>query len=247
MGARPLCAPATDAPVRAQMPFMDGIECTRRIRAWERTTGASRLRILALSANGDDAACQRDCRDAGMDGVLCKPVSYRTLREELQRVLEPSASPPSTPGSGVATATSAAPCAAPSAVPSSGRPVVFDARTQQKLYGGDAATFHKAVSAFYRSGRGRLEAIERAAASGNLSELQFVTHLLKGTCVYAGAYALHAAAREFNDAVKQAIALHETELSGLDGFMARLRDEMRLVLEAQSRFLEERGVAIAPS
>ena len=241
MGARPLCAPATDAPVRAQMPFMDGIECTRRIRAWERTTGASRLRILALSANGDDAACQRDCRDAGMDGVLCKPVSYRTLYEELQRVLEPSASPPSTPGSGAATARSAA----PSAAPSSGRPAVFDARAQQKLYGGDAATFHKAVIAFYRSGRGRLEAIERVAASGNLSELQFETHLLKGTCVYAGAYALHAAAREFNDAVKQAIALHETELSGLDGFMARLRDEMRLVLEAQGRFLEEHGVAIA--
>lgn len=64
-----------------------------------------------------------------------------------------------------------------------------------------------------------------------------------GPLLYAGAYALHAAAREFNDAVKQAIAVRETELPGLDGFMARLRDEMRLALEAQGRFLEEHGIA----
>jgi signal transduction histidine kinase/CheY-like chemotaxis protein len=77
---------ASDAPdfslvlMDVQMPFMDGIECTRRVRAWEQQAGRpTPLRILALSANGADAACIRDCKAAGMDEVLSKPISRRTL------------------------------------------------------------------------------------------------------------------------------------------------------------------------
>ena len=36
-------------------------------------------RIVALSANGDDEACQRDCLAAGLDGVHTKPVDVSTL------------------------------------------------------------------------------------------------------------------------------------------------------------------------
>ena len=35
------------------------------------------VRIIALSANGSDAACQRDCLSAGMNGELCTPISRR--------------------------------------------------------------------------------------------------------------------------------------------------------------------------
>ena len=49
-----------------------------RIRRWEATrVPAPPVRIIALSANGSDAACQRDCLSAGMNGVLCTPVSRR--------------------------------------------------------------------------------------------------------------------------------------------------------------------------
>ena len=37
------------------------------------------MRIVALSANGDDEACQRDCLAAGLDGVHTKPVDVSTL------------------------------------------------------------------------------------------------------------------------------------------------------------------------
>ena len=150
--------------MRAQMPFMDGIECTRRIRAWERTTGAPRLRILALSANGDDAACQRDCRDAGMDGVLCKPITYATINEELKRVSRGSSGEPS---------------AAQSPAPAEGRPAIFDTTGPALASFCDDASFTKAVSAFYQKGMGRLDAVEAAASSGSLSELQFETHLVR--------------------------------------------------------------------
>lgn len=88
---------ASDAPEFALvlmdvlMPFMDGIECTRRVRAWEaQQPGRPHLRILALSANGEDAACQRDCLDAGMDGVLCKPINRQTLCQLLEVAEPPS-------------------------------------------------------------------------------------------------------------------------------------------------------------
>ncbi len=161
---------ATDAPrfalvlMDVQMPFMDGIECTRRVRAWERLTNAPPMRILALSANGDDAACQRDCRSAGMDGVLCKPITYATINEELQRVSRGSGGEPS---------------AAQSPAPAEGRPAGVDATGPALASFCDDASFTKAVSAFYQKGMGRLNAVEAAASSGSLSELQFETHLVR--------------------------------------------------------------------
>lgn len=59
-----------------QMPVMDGLETTRRIR---QEPGGSAVRIVAMTANamrGD-----RDiCLDAGMDDYLCKPVKIDDLR-----------------------------------------------------------------------------------------------------------------------------------------------------------------------
>jgi len=67
-----------------QMPGMDGLEATRRIRAAE--AGAERpTRILALTANAqaDDRAA---CLAAGMDGLLVKPLDREKLRETLEAV-----------------------------------------------------------------------------------------------------------------------------------------------------------------
>ena len=62
-----------------QMPIVDGLEATRRIRAGQRT---ARPVILALTANvmsGDDERC----RAAGMDGYLAKPLRMKALAEAL--------------------------------------------------------------------------------------------------------------------------------------------------------------------
>ena len=52
--------------------------------AWERTNSAVPVKILALSANGSDIACQRACIEAGMDGILYKPLDA----DKLQRYVE---------------------------------------------------------------------------------------------------------------------------------------------------------------
>jgi signal transduction histidine kinase/CheY-like chemotaxis protein len=63
-----------------QMAGWDGYETTRRIRAWEKETGAVPLPIIALTANAMSG--DRDlCRAAGMNDYLSKPILFNALRE----------------------------------------------------------------------------------------------------------------------------------------------------------------------
>jgi PAS domain S-box-containing protein len=65
-----------------QMPGLDGIETTKRIRAREAGQRGRRTPILALTANTlvEDRAA---CFDAGMDGFLVKPLGRDKLAEAL--------------------------------------------------------------------------------------------------------------------------------------------------------------------
>ncbi|MBI3958457.1 MAG: PAS domain S-box protein [Chloroflexi bacterium] len=65
-----------------QMPEMDGLEATQRIRAeWPEE---SRPRIVALTAHAHDEA-RKLCEEAGMDDYVTKPVRLNDLIATLQR------------------------------------------------------------------------------------------------------------------------------------------------------------------
>ena len=67
-----------------QMPVLDGLEATRRIRAEE--PPGTRQAVVALTANamkGDDL----NCLQAGMDAYLTKPVDFSALEALLAKVL----------------------------------------------------------------------------------------------------------------------------------------------------------------
>jgi len=67
-----------------QMPVMDGFEVSRIIRVEEKGK-ARRVPIIALTAHALQGVRER-CRDAGMDGVLTKPLRSREIIDAVQRM-----------------------------------------------------------------------------------------------------------------------------------------------------------------
>jgi PAS domain S-box-containing protein len=73
-----------------QMPVMDGYETTRKIRQHE--VGGKRVPIIALTAHAMKGA-DNECRTAGMDDYLSKPIDREQLQTALNRWLsEPGVS-----------------------------------------------------------------------------------------------------------------------------------------------------------
>ena len=65
-----------------QMPLMDGLEATRRLRAGDAGEGLKEVKIIALTANalsGDEARCL----ESGMNAYMTKPLKLRTLKQAI--------------------------------------------------------------------------------------------------------------------------------------------------------------------
>ena len=69
-----------------QMPRLDGVAATRRIRAEEAESGRARTPILALSANALTHQVESYLA-AGMDGHVAKPIELPKLQAALEQVL----------------------------------------------------------------------------------------------------------------------------------------------------------------
>lgn len=81
-----------------QMPQLDGLEATERIRAEEASTNRH-LPIIALTAHGDPGACIA----AGMDAFLKRPLDEGELMQAISRVMERASRLPSAPQAPVQT------------------------------------------------------------------------------------------------------------------------------------------------
>jgi signal transduction histidine kinase/CheY-like chemotaxis protein len=69
-----------------QMPVLDGLEATRRLRIHEHDTGSPNVPVVALTANALPQDRQR-CTAAGMDDHLAKPFRHGELAAVLRRHL----------------------------------------------------------------------------------------------------------------------------------------------------------------
>jgi signal transduction histidine kinase/ActR/RegA family two-component response regulator len=70
-----------------QMPLMDGLEATRRLRAGEAGEEVKDVKIIALTANalsGDETRCL----ESGMDAFMSKPLKLNTLKQTIQTLYE---------------------------------------------------------------------------------------------------------------------------------------------------------------
>ncbi len=69
------------------MPEMDGLEATSKIRALENIKGLTRIPIIAMTAyamKGDE----EKCLEAGMDYYISKPIKFEELQEIISRALD---------------------------------------------------------------------------------------------------------------------------------------------------------------
>jgi CheY-like chemotaxis protein len=181
-----------------QMPEMDGVEATRRIRQNLPTNAQPRIIALTASDTEDDREL---CREAGMDDYLSKPLQLEALGAALDRY-QPQ---PDARGGAVLAGAQPAPSAPPPAPeptePAKDQPPpALDVAVLQRLRRSLGRRAAKAMpilmDSFHESAHRLLADAHRALEQGQAAELSRAAHTLKSTSASMGAMALSAVARE---------------------------------------------------
>lgn len=143
-----------------QMPEMDGLEATHRLREKEKSTGQHQavVAMTALVMKGD----RERCMAAGMDGYLSKPIRPQELDEILdsyvakERVDHPVEEPSNLREASVCT------------------------EELLERIDGDRAFLSELLDLFRQDYPGQLQAAREAVSKGDAAALQRVGHALKG-------------------------------------------------------------------
>ncbi|MBI2837313.1 MAG: response regulator [Acidobacteria bacterium] len=183
-----------------QMPEMDGIEATRRVR--HEFPASAQPRIVAMTANamrGDREACLA----AGMDDYVSKPVTM----EELVRALSQAR-----PISGLASSRAEAPCldqeshttelepSTSSSVPAID-PEAF-ARLKDMLGTRASATVPSLLDSYFDDVSSLLDQARTALSGTDAELLRRAAHTIKSSSRYFGAMALGDSCEELENRVK---------------------------------------------
>ena len=201
-----------------QMPEMDGLEATRKIRERE-AAGRDRVPIIAMTAHALPGDRER-CLESGMDEYLTKPVREAKLLEALSRL---AGAPAPTEN------------AAPTVSPEDMNGLV-DWAVAMEVCNGDQALLRDIVEAFMEEYPLRIAEIERALAENNPELLNRAAHTIKGAMRYFGAELVfdRAFALEQIGATKELTPGHEA-FAALQRELSRLLPQMHLFLEGKTK------------
>ncbi len=206
-----------------QMPEMDGLEATRRIRA-----GSIRpdIPIIALTAHALENERQR-ARDAGMNGFLTKPIEPDQLLATIRRHADarsPQAAPaPATaPSSSPVMAEPVAPKAAPPAAPSFPEMPGIDVADGLRRMLNKAPLYEKVLRDFHGRFTGEPERLRQALSIGDRETAARLAHSVKGTGGTIGAKQLSLLAKNLEDAIKAAMPEQTAHLSAFECELERV-------------------------
>jgi signal transduction histidine kinase/CheY-like chemotaxis protein/HPt (histidine-containing phosphotransfer) domain-containing protein len=147
-----------------QMPEMDGLTATRKIREGEKQTGRH-MPIIAMTAHAMKGDQER-CLEAGMDGYLTKPVSSPQIAQAIARVL--GGEQPST------------------AKLQEQRLAGWDRAAALACVDGDEALFAELMQVFLEELPEQLNSLQQGLALADFEVIERTAHTLKGELIYLG-------------------------------------------------------------
>jgi|GEM_PF-3991860 len=168
-----------------QMPLLDGLAATRRLRALGLT-----LPVWAMTANVT-AENRQACLAAGMDGFISKPIMPELLYGNLLQCLVGERQDV-VPTEAVATATEAPP---------------LDLRQMRALLGGDTERVREFVGRFCADGRKNLADMRQAASENDLERMRALGHHAKSAAGFVGAQRFAQLCQQLQDCTAMGAAL----------------------------------------
>ena len=187
-----------------QMPVMDGLEASRRIREDEARRPAEPdfrpLPIVAMTAYAMQGDRER-CTEAGMDDYLSKPLTSEALMATLETWLPGKIR---AHGLSARTKPSGSPSIPDSAPPTVSEPPVLDIDGMTKRLMGDRELAIQICGGVVAEIPRQLDELRRFVAEGDIASAERQAHTLKGAALNVGAEFLRAVA-------------YQMEMAGRDG------------------------------
>jgi PAS domain S-box-containing protein len=144
-----------------QMPEMDGLEATRRLRAAETAMGGH-LPVIALTAQAMQGDREK-CLEAGADGYAAKPINMNELLATIEGLMGGSAE---------------------QAPPSEARPAVapapYDHSDSLRRMAGDEALLGEVIALLLQDFPERLSALQLAVTNQDMKRVRETAHVLSG-------------------------------------------------------------------
>jgi two-component system sensor histidine kinase/response regulator len=199
-----------------QMPRMDGLEATRRIRKTH-----PELPIVGVTANAL-ADARGQCLEAGMNDVVTKPIHMGLLFSALQRLI------------GAKSGEAADIPDTPDAPDASNLPAIAGIDTNDGLArsGGNVKLYRDLLRRFAQGQGGAARTISAALEKGDTEQADRVVHTLKGVAGNIGALEVHELAQRFRHVLEQGDEAQMKEL------LDKLDTQLRTIVEALHKATE---------
>jgi len=196
-----------------QMPEMDGLEATRRIRALPQGRDVP---VIAMTAHAL-AGSREQCLAAGMNDFIGKPITVRGIADALMRYLASTARP-AAGGGGAA------------ALPES-LPGIAVGKALRRL-GGNVELVRSSLLEFRRDYAGMVDQLGQALAAGDAKKATRLAHTLKGVASNLAMADLEQAARAAEEELVQRAALAPGRLDQLHAALATVTASCALLQPA---------------
>ncbi len=183
-----------------QMPEMDGLEATKKIREL-----GIKIPIIALTANAFEEDRKR-CLEAGMDEYISKPIKIEELLNIISKFFEAEAGPEQKEAQ----------------VQTRSKKVIqIDMKRAMDAVGGDKELLNELLNMFYEDSKAKLKEIKEAIENKDYEKLRELAHAVKGASANIGLTDIYEICLELENMAKK------KDISGSDKLYSKLKENIK--------------------